>query len=85
MGAYYNLTKKEKFIMASKRQEELPSSIPWFFEGNQEIRVRGDERPPPPPPPKPHPTQPGFFDPFLLAIPDWMLPSRDGWYGRMWG
>ena len=27
--------------------------------------------------------KPGFFDPFLLAIPNWMLPSRDGWYGRM--
>jgi len=61
--------------MTSKRQEELPLSIP-------EIRARGDEHIPPPPP---KPNQPGFFDPFLLAIPDWMLPSRDGWYGRLYG
>ena len=33
-----------------------------------------------PPPPKP-----GFLDPLLLMIPDWMLPSRSGWYGRMYG
>ena len=64
--------------MASKRQEELPSNIP-------EIRARGDERTSPPPPPPQKPNQPGFFDPFLLAIPDWMLPSRDGWYGRLYG
>ena len=43
----------------------------------RDIRDREYNRPPNP--------KPGLFDPFFLAIPDWMLPSREGWYGRLYG
>ena len=33
----------------------------------------------------PKPPQPGWLDPLLLMIPDKLLPSRDGWYGRLYG
>ena len=45
---------------------------------NRKIRDQRIRNMPPPP-------KPGLFDGLLLMIPDWALPSRDSWYGRMYG
>ena len=45
---------------------------------NRKLRDQRTRNMPPPP-------KPGLFDGLLLMIPDWALPSRDGWYGRMYG
>ena len=36
-------------------------------------------------PPRPPAPKVGWFDGLLLMIPDKLLPSRDGWYGRLYG